>query len=117
MEMYARQGILCYNVALTTEEGKPMSHEGIWSKLNKAFWDIIETKTRGIICIFLGEAPQKSMKYLTPMRHYLIPVSHPASSAHQGLDHWDNQGMFRKMEKILWDNNKEHIVLIDDFPF
>lgn len=118
MRVYARQGVLCYNVALTTEEGKPMSHENVWSKFNQYFWEkVINQYFRGIPIMFLGQSAAKSEQYLTPMLHYPFRLSHPASAAHSGTDRWDSANAFKRIDKILKDNNRDSIWWPLDIPF
>lgn len=114
----AEQGVLCYNIALTTEEAKPMSHEPLWREFNKFFFtEVIGNYYKGIPIIFLGEEAKKSMKYLNPLQHYLLPTSHPASVAHSGKEEWNSGGVFQKVDEILWNNNKTKIMWVDDMPF
>lgn len=118
MKVYAHQGILCYNVALTTEEGKAMSHEGIWTKFNEyLFKEVFNNYFRGIPMMFLGQVAQKSEKLLTPILHYPFLLSHPAAAAHNGSDVWNSANAFKRIDKILKDNNKEGIWWLLDLPF
>jgi uracil-DNA glycosylase len=110
MRALAQQGILCYNVALTTEEGKPMSHEHIWQKFNDYLFKVVFNDFfRGLPMLFLGQVAQKSEKLLTPMLHYPFLLSHPASAAHSGTDTWSSEGAFLQIDKILKESNKEAI--------
>lgn len=102
----AKQGVLLYNVALTVEENKPLSMNPAWEKFNRYFWEeVINKYFRGIPCLFLGQQSHKSANYLTPMLHYPILVSHPASASYQsGI--WKSEGCWKKIDDILWQNNK-----------
>ena len=103
------QGILMYNIALTTMKDKAGSDVLLWSKFTKYFFEeVINNYWSGIPIVTLGVEAGKIEQYLTPMRHYLFKISHPASAAYQNKP-WSSEGVFRKIDKILFDNNKEKI--------
>lgn len=105
----AKQGVLLYNIALTVEENKPLSMNPAWEKFNKFMWlEVINVWFRGIPVIFMGEQAHRSANLLTPMLHYPICVSHPASASYKGTT-WQSEGVWKKVDKILWDNNKQII--------
>lgn len=104
LEFLSRQGILMYNVALTTMESKAGSDVELWSKFNKAFWEIINQYHRGLPIVFLGTVAAKSANLLTPMLHYPIITSHPASIAYSGADTWESGGFWKTIDKILEEN-------------
>jgi len=102
----AQQGVLLYNIGLTVEENKPGSHNNIWQKFNKYFWEeIINKYYRGLPIIFMGPEAQKSINYLTPMLHYPIPVIHPGTVTN---GKWEST-CWKTVDQILWGNNREII--------
>jgi len=105
----AEQGVLLYNVGLTVQEGKACSDNELWSEFNKYFWtEVMNKYFRGIPIIFMGTQAHKSINYLTPMLHYPIQISHPASAAYKG-DKWHSDGAFLKIDNVLRQNYKTKI--------
>lgn len=105
----ASQGVLLYNIALTVEENKPLSMNPQWEKFNEYFWkEIINKMFRGVPCVFMGNQSHKSIPLLTPMLHYPISVSHPASASYNNTT-WSSEGCWKKVDKILMDNNGDSI--------
>lgn len=105
----SKQGVLLYNIALTVEENKPLSMNSQWSKFNQYMWqEVINVWFRGIPVLFMGEQAHKSANLLTPMLHYPICVPHPASASYKNTV-WSSEGCWQKVDKILWDNNKQVI--------
>jgi hypothetical protein len=43
-------------------------------------------------------------------------MSHPASASYKNTD-WDTEGTFRKVNKVLKDNNNFEISWLNDTPF
>lgn len=98
------QGVLLYNVALTTEQDKAGSHLDWWSEFNKYMWTkVINQWFRGIPVVFLGTQAAKSANLLTPMLHYPFIVSHPASAAYSNTQ-WSSDKVWLKVDKILEEN-------------
>jgi uracil-DNA glycosylase len=113
----AQQGVLLYNVALTVEEGKACSHNDAWGKFNQYFWEEVVNKyMKGIPVILLGQQSWKSEQYIAPMLHYVFKCAHPASAAYKG-DNWSDDGTFRKVDKILMENNGDTISWYQKVPF
>ncbi len=110
----AKQGVLMYNVALTTEQGKPGSHLAIWEPFNKFFFEEIVGYT-GIPIIFLGKEAAKSDKYVTPFTH-TFHLPHPAYAARMSTT-WETEGVFKKVSKIVKENNNFTVDWLDITPF
>ena len=113
----AKQGVLLFNAALTTEFGKVGSHLEIWEPFTKY---VIEEALgyTSIPIIFLGKEAAKFKRYVTPFTHSFI-LDHPAYAARTTAE-WDTKGVFKKVNQIIWENNGEKIKWmeeIDDCPF
>jgi len=109
LQYLSDQGVLLYNIALTVEENKPLSMNPAWEKFNEYMWrNIIDVYWSGIPILYLGVQAHKSVAYLTPMRHYPMILPHPASANYKEVQ-WDSGGVWKKIDKILMDNNKETI--------
>jgi len=111
----AKQGVLMFNAALTTEVNKAGSHLALWEPFVKyLFENIIDTT--GTPVIFLGKEAAKCEKYISPFS-WVFPVSHPASASYKGSE-WDSEGVFKKTNKVLMDTNGYKIEWLDfKLPF
>src|SRR6478609_2958215 len=110
----AKQGVLMYNVALTTEMGKPGSHLDIWEPFNKFFFEEIVGYT-GIPIIFLGKEAGKCAKYVTPFTH-VFHLTHTAYAARMNTT-WETEGCFKKINKIIKENNNFTVDWLDSVLF
>ena len=111
----ARQGVLLWNAALTTEINKAGSHLELWEPFTKyVFQEILSTT--GVPTIFLGKEAAKFERY-TGLFSHNFPISHPASAAYKKTD-WSTEGVFTKVNKILKEvNNYEINWLYQEPPF
>lgn len=110
----AKQGVLMYNAALTTEANKAGSHIDLWEPFTKYVLEEVIGVT-GVPVIFLGKDASKFKRYLPPMM-WSFTVSHPASASYKQTD-WDTEGVFTKVNKIIKDNNNYEIMWLYDVPF
>jgi uracil-DNA glycosylase len=110
----AKQGVLMYNAALTTEMNKAGSHIALWEPFTKFILEEIVTPT-GVPVIFLGKDASKYEKYTGPFSWNFV-LTHPASAAYKQSD-WNTEGVFTKVNKVLKDNNNFHIEWLDKVPF
>jgi uracil DNA glycosylase len=53
--------------------------------------------------VFLGKDAAVFHKYIGPFQ-WAFKLSHPAAAAYKGIE-WDSEGVFKKVNKILKDNN------------
>lgn len=114
VEYLAKQGVLMYNAALTTEMNKAGSHIDIWEPFTKYVLEEIVTPA-GVPVVFLGKDASKYEKYTGPFSWNFI-LTHPASAAYKQSD-WDTEGVFAKVNKVLKDNNNYQIEWLDKVPF
>lgn len=111
----AKQGVLMFNAALTTEANKAGSHIELWEPFTKYVLEEIITPT-GVPVIFLGKDAAKYEKYTSPFAWNFV-VSHPASASYKHTD-WDTEGTFTKVNTVLKDNNNFNIMWLDEkVPF
>jgi len=109
----ARQGVLLWNAALTTEINKAGSHLELWEPFTKyVFQEILSTT--GVPTIFLGKEAAKFERYTGLFAHNFV-VSHPASAAYKNTD-WNSEGVFSKVNKILKEVNNYEIDWLDQDP-
>jgi uracil-DNA glycosylase len=114
VQYLAKQGVLMYNAALTTEMNKAGSHIELWEPFTKYVLEEIVTPT-GVPVIFLGKDASKYEKYTSPFSWNFV-LTHPASAAYKQSD-WNTEGVFTKVNKVLKDNNNFHIEWLDKVPF
>jgi len=120
----AKQGVFMFNTSLTTELNKPGSHLDIWEPFTKYVIEECLGYT-GIPIVFLGKEAAKCQKYVTPFTHSFV-LKHPASASYASGE-WDCEGVFRKINKIIKENNnyvidwlepmEEKVYQNDDIPF
>jgi len=111
----AQQGVLMLNAALTTEKDKAGSHLEIWEPFMKFLFENI-FNVMGVPVIFLGKEASKLKKYTGIFMH-VFELSHPASASYKNTN-WDSEGVFTKVNRIIWENNKDVIQWLDiDPPF
>jgi len=111
----AKQGVLLFNSALTTEFNKAGSHQEIWSEFTHYVLSEALGYT-GIPVIFLGKEAAKFQRSVTPFTHSFI-LDHPAYAARM-YSEWDTKGVFKKVNQIIWENNGFKIDWIDkELPF
>ena len=110
----AKQGVLMYNAALTTEINKAGSHIDLWEPFTKYVLEEILTYT-GAPIIFLGKDASRYEKYVPPFS-WSFTVSHPASASYKNTQ-WDTEGVFGKVNKILKENNNFEIKWLEEVPF
>jgi uracil DNA glycosylase len=108
------QGVLMYNAALTTEANKAGSHIDIWEPFTKYVFEEVVSSS-GVPVIFLGKDACRYKKYTNPFA-WTFEMSHPASASYKNTD-WDTEGTFRKVNKVLKDNNNFEISWLNDTPF
>lgn len=110
----AKQGVLMFNAALTTEVNKAGSHIEIWEPFTRYVMEEILSVT-GAPTIFLGKDAAKYEKYTNPFAWNFV-LSHPASAAYK-QSKWDTEGTFTKVNKILKENNGYEIMWLYNVPF
>lgn len=111
----AKQGVLMLNAALTTEMNKAGSHLALWESFIKYLYENIINETQ-VPTIFLGKEAAKYKKYCAPFT-WQFELSHPASASYRGFD-WNTEGVFRKVNNIVWENTKDSIQWVQmDEPF
>lgn len=111
----AKQGVLMFNAALTTEMNKAGSHIQLWEPFTKYVLEEVISDA-GVPIVFLGKDAARYKKYTNPFA-WTFTLSHPASASYKQSD-WDTEGVFGKVNKVLKDNNNYSIMwLYEDAPF
>lgn len=102
----AKQGVLMLNAALTVEMNKAGSHSAIWEPFTVYLLEYV-LDTSGVPFIFLGKDAAKYERYIPPFT-WSFTVSHPASASYKQTD-WETDGVFKKVNEILKQNNNFEI--------
>lgn len=110
----AKQGVLMFNAALTTEMNKAGSHIEIWEPFTKYVLEEIITPL-GAPTMFLGKDASRYEKYTSPFAWNFV-LTHPASAAYKQSE-WDTEGKFGMVNKVLKENNNFEIMWLYDVPF
>jgi uracil-DNA glycosylase len=98
----AHQGVLMYNAALTTEINKAGAHLDLWEPFNDYLFTNVFAFS-GIPTIFLGKEASKVRRYLTGF-DWQFPISHPASASYRNGE-WSTEGVFKKVNTLIKENN------------
>lgn len=90
LSAWARRGVLLLNNALTVEEGKPGSHQGIgWQPITDAVVSAVAAREEPCVFMLWGShAQKKAMGALAQQqgRHLMLHAPHPSPlSAHRGF--------------------------------
>lgn len=104
LEYLHEQGVMMYNSDLTCKLNKTESHSGLWAPFQKFFLEEVMYGTTGIIYVLCGKSSQKLKRYINLLGNYVFELTHP-SSAQYGAGEWDSKGIFKKINKILKENN------------
>lgn len=108
----AKQGVLMLNAGLTVEANKAGSHNALWEPFIIYLFEHV-LDTTGVPFIFLGKDAGKYERYVPPFT-WSFTISHPASASYKNTD-WDTEGVFKKVSKIVKQNNNLDINWLDKF--
>lgn len=108
------QGVLMWNVSMTTELMKAGSHIEIWRPFTKYVMEEILAVANPPI-IWLGKEALKFDRYVNPFQ-WRFDVSHPASASHNHTN-WDSEKVFSKVNRVLKDYNNYNIEWCQELPF
>lgn len=109
------QGVLLLNAALTVEKDKAGSHMTVWEPFTKFLLQNVISST-GVPVLFLGKEAAR-FELLLAGTNPTYTLSHPASAVYTGRP-WETEGVFTKLNKHIWDSNKDTILWLPlDPPF
>jgi uracil DNA glycosylase len=98
----AYQGVLMWNIGLTCEIRKSMSHNLLWYPFQEWFFQEVIGPTM-VPVIILGDESEVCKKWLYPtQRHFKL--NHPVNASYKG-GVWDTKNTFSQVNRILKDNN------------
>lgn len=102
------QGVMLLNTDLTCKLNKTQSHMGLWQPFQKYFLEEVVGSDTQIIYVLCGKASLRLEKYINPFCH-IFKTDHPAAASHTHTD-WDSKGVFKKINRILKENNNFEIL-------
>jgi uracil-DNA glycosylase len=108
LTMWAMQGVLLINTALTVEQSKPNCHAKFWKKITDGIISDISNKTSNNVFLLWGGNAHKKMKLIDSKNHYVFKCAHPSPlSANRGNWFYNNQ--FRLCNIYLEKQGKSEI--------
>ena len=110
----SRQGVLMFNAALTTEKGKAGAHQEVWEPFIKYMFENVFNKME-VPIIYLGKEAERCSKYSkNPSLDF--PVSHPASASYRQTK-WNSEGVFKRVNELVWEKEQDTIAWFVEPPF
>lgn len=109
LRCWSKQGILMLNSAFTTVINKPGSHCEIWKPFVSYLIDIISANKPDTLFVFMGKKAAE-FSDLLPEEQPKLFCSHPASAAYAGIQEWDCNDVFNKINQYLKSINKKEII-------
>tara|TARA_R110000868_G_scaffold144292_2_gene363201 strand:+ start:1057 stop:1770 length:714 start_codon:yes stop_codon:yes gene_type:complete len=100
LTVWAKQGVLLLNIALTTTIGRVGTHYLLWRPFMAYLLDVMGWNKPGLVWVFIG-AKARDYKDSLPDNNYKLTCSHPASAAHQKLEKWNSDDIFNRINKSL----------------
>lgn len=117
----AEQGILFINYSFTTEKNKIGSHlklddkifptKNLWESFIKYLFQDALYGTTGICYVLMGLDARKAKRYINPLGNYIFETQHPSFAARNNNDDWDADGVWRKCNNIIKQNNGEEFCI------
>ncbi len=109
LSVWAKQGVLLTNIALTTTIGKIGTHYLLWRPFIAYLLDQLGWNNPGLVWVFVGAKARDYAKGI-PDNCYKLYAVHPAYAAHMKLPTWDSEGLFLKIREKLRKEGKLDIV-------
>lgn len=107
LEYLHEQGVMMLNTDLTCKLNKTESHKGLWEPFQKYLLEEVLGSDTHIIYVLCGKSSKKMEKYINPFCK-TFKIEHPVSASYSNTD-WEHDDIFRKINRILKDNNQREI--------
>ena len=100
LQYLADQGVLLLNTALTTQIGKPGTHQEYWKPFMAHLLDYVRMDNPNIVYLLLGKKAE-FWEDLIDQPDNVVKASHPASAAYAKQHEWNCNDCFNKVNEIL----------------
>ena len=107
LEYLHQQGVMLLNTDLTCKLNKTESHKGLWEPFQKYFLQEVLRSKYHIIYVLCGKNSKKMEKYIPPFCR-VFKLEHPVAASYAHT-HWEHEGVFNKINRILKDNSQREI--------
>ena len=99
---WAESGVLLLNTLLTVEEGRPMSHRGLWESLTDQLIRRVSEECDHAVFLLWGAPAQEKRPLIDESRHAVLVSNHPSPlSATRGRTPFLGNGHFAKANELL----------------
>lgn len=105
LSMWARQGVLLLNSALTVKKKTPGSHLVWWKPFTEGVIKVLNENNAGLIFLLWGSKAQVYKDLIDENLHHIIIAEHPAAGVYAGRKEWESNDCFNKVNDILLRNN------------
>ncbi|MDC1448910.1 uracil-DNA glycosylase [Flavobacteriaceae bacterium] len=108
LSLWANQGVLLLNAALSVRAGEAGSHLKYWDSFTKSIVQGLNNDKRPIIFVLWGNFAQKYERFITEDRHRVLKSGHPSPlSANRG--YWFGNKHFSQVNNILEQRSEKPI--------
>ena len=108
MEIWAKEGMLLINTALTVVVGRPGSHSMLWRPFMISLLKNLAKRDTGIVYVLLGEQAKSFKMYINAKDNYILEEKHPAYFARQGTRM--PSIIYEELDKIIYNNHGIHLI-------
>lgn len=102
LTIWANQGVLLLNIALTVEKNKPESHGKLWAGFSKTLINFISKNRSGLIWMLWGNHAKSIKEYIVG-EQYILECEHPSILTPNLFK--DNCNHFMKANEIIEGQN------------
>ena len=99
LQYLADQGVLLLNTALTTQIGKPGTHQDIWKPFMAHLFDELSMNKPDLTYLLLGKKAEQWEDIID--NDNIVKASHPASAAYAKQHQWNCNDCFNRVNEIL----------------
>lgn len=108
------QGVMLANRGITCKLEKTGSHIELWNPFWQFFLeDVVCVYFPGIPFVLLGKDAQQLKRHIFAIGNPIFELAHPSYAARND-EPWETKGVFSAINKIVKDNNTEHIYWDED---
>ena len=107
LDYLVNQGVFLYNIILTVEKDKPLSHKGAgWESFSKEVFRSLNKKEK-LVWLLWGKEAQKQEVWIKNKKHLILRAEHPTAAVRN--DRIWTVNHFTETNKYLKENGKEEI--------